>query len=135
VAHQASRGVDISGYDTNRITALSQYNLFPNTTVLCAPDLVSVLTARPGLTPDDSQFVMMTFDPAPPGAPRSEPMTLEVPPGTDLGVVMSQDIGIMTTAQRGLHQPGLQHLTLSAEECRVINLHRNLDEWVLGPGL
>ena len=28
-----------------------------------------------------------------------------------------------------LHQPGLKHLTLSAEECRVINLHRNLDEW------
>jgi choline monooxygenase len=80
---------------------------------------------------------MMTFDPAPdPGdggpAPRSDPMTVEVPPGTDLGVVMSQDIGIMLTAQRGLHQPGLHHLTLSAEECRVINLHRNLDEWVLG---
>ena len=57
-------------------------------------------------------------------------MTVEVPPGTDLGVVMSQDIGIMLTAQRGLHQPGLKHLTLSAEECRVINLHRNLDQWL-----
>lgn len=137
VAKQASRGADISGYDTNRLTALSQYNLFPNTTVLCAPDLVSVLTSRPGLTPDDAQFVMMTFEPAPTPevgtpAPRSEPMTMEVPPGTDLGVVMSQDIGIMLTAQRGLHQPGLRHLTLSAEECRVINLHRNLDAWVLG---
>ena len=42
---------------------------------------------------------------------------------------MNQDVGIMKTAQRGLHQPGLKHLSLSAEECRVINLHRNLDEW------
>jgi len=139
VAHQATKGADISGYDTNRITSLSQYNLFPNTTVLCAPDLVSVLTSRPGLTPDDAQFVMMTFEPAPAAAgggvaPRSEPMTVEVPLGTDLGVVMSQDIGIMTTAQRGLHQPGLTHLALSAEECRVINLHRNLDEWIISDG-
>ena len=45
---------------------------------------------------------------------------------------MNQDVGIMKTAQRGLHQPGLKHLALSAEECRVINLHRNLDEWVGG---
>jgi hypothetical protein len=44
-------------------------------------------------------------------------------------MVMNQDVGIMKTAQRGLHQPGLKHLALSAEECRVINLHRNLDEW------
>jgi phenylpropionate dioxygenase-like ring-hydroxylating dioxygenase large terminal subunit len=128
VAHQATKGVDISGYDSARVTALSQYNLFPNTTVLVAPDLVSVLSARPGLTPDESQFVMMTLSPVPTGAPRSEPFTGEVPPGTNLGYVMNQDIGIMHTAQRGLHQPGLQHLTLSAEECRVINLHRNLDE-------
>jgi hypothetical protein len=32
--------------------------------------------------------------------------------------------------QQGLHQPGLTHLTLSAEECRVINFHRNLDRMV-----
>ena len=70
-------------------------------------------------------------------AATSTPMkTLErsarshVPGDTDLGFVMNQDVGIMKTAQRGLHQPGLKHLALSAEECRVINLHRNLDEWL-----
>ena len=62
-------------------------------------------------------------------APRSNPITADVPGDTDLGFVMNQDVGIMKTAQRGLHQPGLKHLALSAEECRVINLHRNLDEW------
>ena len=31
-------------------------------------------------------------------------------------------------AQRGLHQPGFEHLSLSGEECRIINLHTNLDQ-------
>ena len=130
VAHYAAQGVDISMYDSARLTALSQYNLFPNATVLVAPDMVSVLSSRPGLTPDDCQFVMMTLYRAAPGAPRSTPFSAEVPPDTSLGLVMDQDVGIMKTAQRGLHQPGLRYLTLSAEECRVINLHRNLDEWL-----
>jgi len=132
VAHFAAEGVDISMYDNVRLTAMSQYNLFPNATVLVMPDMISVLSSRPGLTPDDCQFVMMSFRRSAPGAPRSQPLTAEIPPDTDLGFVMNQDVGIMKTAQRGLHQPGLKHLALSAEECRVINLHRNLDEWCVG---
>jgi choline monooxygenase len=132
VAHFAAEGVDISMYDNVRLTAMSQYNLFPNATVLVMPDMISVLSSRPGLTPDDCQFVMMSFRRAAPDAPRSQPLTAEIPPDTDLGFVMNQDVGIMKTAQRGLHQPGLKHLALSAEECRVINLHRNLDEWCVG---
>ena len=129
VSHFAKEGVDLSVYDNVRLTAMSQYNLFPNATVLVMPDMISVLSARPGLTPDDSQFVMMSLRRVPPDAPRSQPITAEVPGDTDLGFVMNQDTGIMKTAQKGLHQPGLKHLALSAEECRVINLHRNLDEW------
>jgi choline monooxygenase len=129
VAHYAAKGVDISMYDNVRLTAMSQYNLFPNATVLVMPDMFSVLSSRPGLTPDECQFVMMSFTRVAPDAPRSQPFTAEIDPDTDLGFVMNQDVGIMKTAQRGLHQPGLTHLALSAEECRVINLHRNLDEW------
>ena len=129
VAHFAKEGVDLSMYDSVRLTAMSQYNLFPNATVLVMPDMISVLSSRPGLTPDDCQFVMMTSKRVASDAPRSEPLTMEVPADTSFGFVMNQDVGIMKTAQRGLHQPGLKHLALSAEECRVINLHRNLDEW------
>jgi phenylpropionate dioxygenase-like ring-hydroxylating dioxygenase large terminal subunit len=129
VSHYAEKGVDISMYDNVRLTAMSQYNLFPNATVLVMPDMISVLSSRPGLTPDECQFVMMSFRRHAPDAPRSQPFTAEVPGDTDFGFVMNQDVGIMKTAQRGLHQPGLTHLALSAEECRVINLHRNLDEW------
>ena len=46
---------------------------------------------------------------------------------TYLGLVMSQDCALLRTAQRGLHQPGLEHLAISSEECRIINLHRNLE--------
>jgi choline monooxygenase len=129
IAHFAAEGVDLSSYDNVQLTALAQYNLFPNATVLVMPDLISVLSSRPGLTPDDCVFVMMSFRRVAPGAPRSEPFTGEIDNDTDLGFVMNQDVSIMKTAQRGLHQPGLTHLALSAEECRVINLHRNLDEW------
>ncbi len=133
VSHYAEQGVDISMYDNVRLTAMSQYNLFPNATVLAMPDMISVLSSRPGLTPDDCQFVMMSFRRVAPGAPPAEPFTAEIDADTDLGFVMNQDVGIMKTAQRGLHQPGLTHLALSAEECRVINLHRNLEEWCETP--
>jgi len=72
----------------------------------------------------------LNFDLAPPGAPRSEPFTAELPEGTDLGIVLGQDVSVMATAQLGLHQPGRTHLLVSDEECRVINLNRNLDEWL-----
>ena len=76
-------------------------NLFPNTTVLVWADMVNVLVARPGPTPD-----------------------------TDLATVMSQDLAMLRTAQRGLHQPGLTRIVLSQEECRIINLHRNLEAFL-----
>ena len=36
----------------------------------------------------------------------------------------------MGRIQRGLHQPGFTHLTLSGEECRIVNLHRNLEDYL-----
>ena len=46
------------------------------------------------------------------------------------GLVLSQDIAVLAGLQRGLHQPGLTHLTLSNEERRVINMHRNLESYL-----
>jgi choline monooxygenase len=46
------------------------------------------------------------------------------------GLVLTQDISVLAGLQRGLRQPGLTHLTLSAEERRVINLHRNLERYL-----
>jgi len=54
-----------------------------------------------------------------------------VPPGdADFGLVLNQDVVALQRVQRGLHQPGFTHLTLSSEECRIINLHRNLERYL-----
>ena len=130
VQTQAANGVDLSHFGSKRLTGATQYNFFPNSTMLVWSDMVNVLSTRPGLTPDECQFVIMNWHRVPKGAPRSKPFTLDNA-GDDLplGLVMGQDINMMKTAQRGLHQPGLTHLAVSAEEARLLNLHRNLEEW------
>jgi len=52
---------------------------------------------------------------------------LSKPGSYSFGLVLDQDETNLARAQRGPHAPGLTHLTLSGEEWRIINLHRNLD--------
>jgi hypothetical protein len=62
--------------------------------------------------------------------PRTKPFDATLPPDADppFGLVLNQDVGNFARTQRGLHQPGFTHLTVSpTEECRVVNLHRNLE--------
>ena len=135
--HQATLGVDLSGYDTDQITSLSQYNLFPNTTVLVSADLFTVMTARPGPSPDEAELVIIQLDRAPSAdAPASSPVHVTVPlDQADFGFVLNQDLSVIRTMQTGLHQPGISHLVLSAEECRIINMNRHLERWLgLEPG-
>ena len=88
--------------------------------------------ARPGPTPDESEMVFLNFRRAPSAdAPRSQPLDAVVPPEqADFGYVLNADVRVLTSVQRGLHQPGLTHLTLSSEECRVVNTHRNLERYL-----
>ena len=44
--------------------------------------------------------------------------------------MLTQDIRVLADLQRGMHQPGFTHLTLSSEERRVINTHRNLERYL-----
>lgn len=136
-ATAAEKGVDLSGYDTDEMLTLHQYNLFPNATVLITPDLLSVLCAKPGPDPDHAEMVAINFRRAASAdAPRSDPMTVELGEGeADLGFVLNADVSVAPAVQRGLHQPGLTHLTLSSEEVRIINTHRNLERYLgLEPG-
>ena len=52
------------------------------------------------------------------------------PDQADFGFVLNADMRIAPDVQRGLRQPGLTHLTLSSEECRLINTHRNLERYL-----
>ena len=129
-AFQAGLGVDLTGFSDDRIMNIQQYNLFPNMTLLVYADLVQVLRARPGATPDDALLDGFFFErrPADDPSPRTKPMDVTLAPSdADFGLVLNQDFALLQRAQRGLHQPGMTKITLSAEECRVINFHRNLD--------
>jgi phenylpropionate dioxygenase-like ring-hydroxylating dioxygenase large terminal subunit len=136
------RGLD-GGHDwfadltERRLLDMQQYNLFPNLTVLVFSDMLQVVRSRPGATPDDAFMDAFVFARAPAGdtTPRVKPAEVAVTEDDDLplGLILDQDFKNFARSQRGMHQPGLTHLTLSpTEECRIVNLHRNLDEY-LGP--
>jgi choline monooxygenase len=128
VATAAEQGVDLAGLDVDHVLNMQQYNLFPNTTIIAFPDLLQVAKSRPGDSPDDCVFDMFAFERRAPGAARTRPTDLELTPGeVPFGLVIDQDVETLQRVQRGLHQPGFTHLTLSGEEARIINLHRNLD--------
>jgi hypothetical protein len=127
-------GLDFSRFDDHQMMTLQQYNLVPNVTVVIFPDLLSVVRSRPGPTPDEGIMDTFAFERRPAGdaSPRTQPMDVMLEPGTELpiGMVLNQDVKNAQRAQRGLHQPGLTHLTLSREECRIVNLHRNLEAYL-----
>jgi choline monooxygenase len=128
--HQGAQGADMGGFDDDHILGLRQYNLFPNATLLVTADLCTVLAGRPGATPDQSELFTMHFRRASAGAPRSTPFDAEVPMDqARFGFVLDADFRVLPTMQAGLRQPGLTHIVLSREECRVINLHRNLSRY------
>ena len=130
-ATASDAGADLSDLTTAQVMNMQQYNLFPNTTIIAFPDLMQVLSSRPGPTPDECVVDILVFERRAPMAPRTPPMRLTVvPKDTDFGLVINQDVEALSRIQRGLHQPGLTHLTLSGEECRIANLHRNLEHYL-----
>jgi choline monooxygenase len=131
--HQAQFGADMSGFDTEQVMNLAQYNLFPNATVLLWGEMINVILSRPGPTPDQAELHTYLLLRHHADAPRSQPAEVAVPEDGDLGWILNQDTSVLASMQRGLHQPGFTHLQLSSEECRIANLHRNLER-VLGIG-
>lgn len=127
----AGRGVDVSWADTDQLMRLRQYNVFPNLTLLTSADHLTVMTSLPGPDPDRGQLVMTLMTRMPPGAPRTRPADVRMAAGdADPGLVMAQDISVLSSLQRGVHQPGFTHLVLSSEERRIINMHRNLERYL-----
>jgi phenylpropionate dioxygenase-like ring-hydroxylating dioxygenase large terminal subunit len=130
-AFAASRGVDLDWADTDRITRLHQYNVFPNMTFLVNADHLTIMCSRPGPDPDHGELVMFLMSRMSPGAERNKPTDVRMSAGdAEPGIVLTQDIRVLPGLQRGLHQPGLTHLVLSNEERRVINMHRNLERYL-----
>lgn len=133
--HNESLGLDFSAFSDDQVLNMQQYNLFPNITVLVFSDMISVVRARPGATVNDAYMDTYLFERRPLGdeTPRQAPYEMLLGPDDEvpLGLVLGQDTLNFARAHRGLHQPGLTHMTVStSEECRVVNLHRNLEEYL-----
>jgi phenylpropionate dioxygenase-like ring-hydroxylating dioxygenase large terminal subunit len=129
--HARTHGVDCTPLDTERMLRLAQYNLFPNATVLVWGEMVNVLIARPGPTPDEAELVtFLLYRGSSVDAPRVRPVDIPVAADADFGFVLNADVNVLMHVQRGLHQPGLEHLLVSAEELRIVNMHRNLMEYI-----
>jgi choline monooxygenase len=127
------KGLDLSGYTDAQLLDMEQYNLFPNITVLVFADMLSVVRARPGNHVESASMDVFAFTRVQHDPPRTKPFDATLAPDDDppFGLVLNQDVGNFARTQRGLHQPGFTHLTVSpTEECRVVNLHRNLERWL-----
>jgi choline monooxygenase len=138
-AFAAQRGVDLGWADTDRITRLHQYNVFPNMTLLANADHLTVMCSRPdpdpgpnpGSSPDKGELVMFLMTHMPPDAPRNKPTDIRVgAEQAEPGLVITQDLRVLAGLQRGMHQPGFTHVVLSSEERRVINMHRHLERYL-----
>jgi hypothetical protein len=138
----AAQDIDLSGYEDHHVLDMEQYNLFPSITVLVFADMLSVVRARPGTHVEEAYMDMFAFTrvqsaDTPSEVPCTKPFDMELPADAEppFGLVINQDVRNFARSQRGLHQPGLTHLTVSpTEECRLVNLHRTLEEFLgIGP--
>ena len=114
---------------------MSQYNLFPNITVLVFADMLQVVRSARARRPTTRSWTRSRSSGSPrrPARPRTKPIDVELSPDGELpiGLILNQDFANFGRSQRGLHQPGLTHLLVSpTEECRIVNLHRNLEEYL-----
>ena len=130
-ANAVTLGADLSSLSTDQVVDMQQYNLFPNMTIIAFPDLMQVVKSRPGSTPDECFMDIFVFERRAAGELRSPPTRVTVAPGeVDFGLIVNQDVAALGRVQRGLHQPGFTELVLSGEECRIVNLHRNLEHFL-----
>jgi hypothetical protein len=127
----AEQGIDLGAFDDAQITDLHQYNCFPNISPVFLVESLAVVRTRPGDSPDSCFLDLMFLGRVPPDAPRPRPVDVAMDAeSADVGGVFNQDIENLQHVQRGLHQPGFTHLTLSREEMRIESLHRNLERYL-----
>src|SRR6201999_2500761 len=90
-AFAAERGVDLGWADTDRITRLHQYNVFPNMTLLVYADHLTVMSSHAGPDPDRGELVMYLMTNLPPGAPHNKPADIRTSAGeAEPGLVITQ---------------------------------------------
>ena len=119
------RRVHLAGFALSGLAVLALTSLASAMCGYFSRPIINDVKQPPVLQP--SQIAFITWD------PTEKVETVSVQPrfegnAIDFGMVINQDVNALGRIQRGLHQPGFTHLTLSGEECRIVNLHRNLEQ-------
>ena len=127
----ADVGIDLAAYDSaNMMQPPAVQPLPERRRVLVFPDEFQVVVARPATRHATAELVVFVLRRGRPQAAGTSRRRHLCPPKADFGLVLNQDVGVLQRVQRGMHQPGFTHLTLSSEECRIVNLHRNLERYL-----
>lgn len=130
---QAEQGNDVSRFSDDQLIDVTQYNFFPNSAMIISPDIFQVWSVTPGATTGTSDFFILSMTRvASSDEARTQPPIIDMEYGDTepLGLIMNQDLGILRRTQQGLQQPGFTHLSLSSEEARIINTHRQLERYL-----
>ena len=132
-AHQRQLGRRPRAFDTDAVLRLSQYNLFPNATVLVWARDVNVLVARPGPNArpgrarDDHLVRAHARRRAAQPAVGRRPVPPERRPRLRARTRTSHPRRRCSAA---CTSPASRTSSLSSEECRIINMHRTLEEFL-----
>lgn len=112
------------------------WGLWPNQNILHGETFALCYRVRPwGDDPNKCLFESYALERFPPGEePKSEWVHAE-PTGENWGSVLAQDFSNMEFVQKGMKSSGFRGcLPNPHQEQKVINLHRNLADWMEGRG-
>jgi phenylpropionate dioxygenase-like ring-hydroxylating dioxygenase large terminal subunit len=125
------KGVDFSGLEPDQIVDNFHYLIFPN--VIVNVNLGSILFFRFNPDPHDPNMCtwdMITFDwivdPQRAKEVRS-PHKIIAEKAESLGILLDQDVEQMPRVQRGIRTGGIEHMTLSRQESRLLHFNAVLD--------
>ena len=128
-----SKGVSYDRFSNDQLMTMQQYNLFPNVGLVIFPDMMTVLRYGRGRLPTR----VPRHDALPPGAagrppparPGGRPASGRVKE-TGLGLSSTRTAGNIDRARAVSINPASQVDAVSREECRILNMHRNLELWL-----
>ena len=135
--HLATLGSRYADLDDGQIIDDDHYHIFPNSVFNVFPGWYGLIRMRPGATPDESFVDMWNFDLRAEDDPESHPRPVESLESTQdlsaFGSVLPQDLDVLASVQKGLHQPGFDTLQLTPAEVRIGRMHEILDRYLDPP--
>lgn len=133
-ANLATMGDRYEDIDDHHVIDDFHYHIFPNAVFNFFAGWFGLILARPGPTPDECIVDVWNFDLLSKDNPDSHPRPVNVELVGDeinaLGPVFLQDLEVMASAQKGMHQPGMQTMKLTAPEARIGRMHEILDRYI-----